>query len=93
MRLHPQAVEYYKLGMTTEPTTTPTDWAASFDGGATWVTAVDLDGLSGWLVAGPDADTPGSATVLGTGMLRPLIRHVDFPETIVRVAPSIVVSR
>ena len=33
MRLHPQAVEYYKLGMTTEPTTTPTDWAASFDGG------------------------------------------------------------
>ena len=93
MRLHPKGVEYYRLGLTTDPATVTTDWAASFDDGDTWTTAADVDGLSGWLVAGPDADTPGTAVVLTTGTTRPIVRHVDNPETIVRTAPTIVVSR
>jgi hypothetical protein len=27
--------EYYQLGITTDPATTPTQWQASFDSGAT----------------------------------------------------------
>ena len=93
MRLHPKGVEYYRLTLTTDPATGPTDWSASFDDGTTWTTAADVDGEAGWLIAGPDADTPGVARILPAGTTRPIVRHVDNPETIIRSAPPILVSR
>lgn len=88
MQLNRQAVEWYALEITTDPTVT--GWEASFDDGTTWLasTTVGTDGWFRWLVAGPDAPTPGSATVLAAS-LRPLVRAVENPEVVVRDAPRI----
>ena len=94
--LNRRSIEYYLLQIVTDPATTTTDWSASFDGGTTWTTAADIESVgqrwSGWLVAGPDASTPGTATVLPTGPTWPLVRHVDNPETIIRKSPLIYVG-
>lgn len=87
MNLDRLAREYYRVAVTTDPVSTSTDWAATFDGGATWVDAVDVDGDSAWLVAGPDAD-PDDAVVI-TASMTPRLRMVDNPEIVVRRAPSI----
>ena len=86
MRLHPTAVEWYPLEITTDPAVSA--WEASFDNGATWVasTTVGTDGYSRWLVAGPDATSPGTAIVLPLGRTSPRIRATDSPEVIVRTS-------
>lgn len=85
--------EFYGLGITTEPAVSA--WEASFDGEATWVAGTTTDGVTRWLVAGPDYDdtvgAPATATVL-TGSVLPKIRAVDNPEVIIRRAPRITVS-
>ena len=84
------ACEWMKLSITTEPATTPTDWEASIDEGTTWVSAQDVGGLSGWLVAGPDyagVSTPDFTTALGVVKVK--VRLIDLPETIIAVAPRI----
>lgn len=67
-----------------------TSWAASFDDGATWKEATDIDGRSGWLVAGPEAkDNPAGTIVLEVGAYRPLGKHVDNPEIVVPSLPEL----
>lgn len=90
MILSPQGREYYALTITTTPATQPTDWAASFDHGATWVTATAVDGNSAWLVAGASAD-PTGAVVVRT-KTSPLVRLLDNPEIVVRSAPTIEIA-
>lgn len=91
MQLNRRAVEWYALEITTDPAVT--GWEASFDDGASWKasTAVGTDGWSRWLVAGPDAATPGTAVVLAA-TVRPLVRATENPEVVVRDAPRIYVS-
>lgn len=94
MKLHPTGVEYYALTITSEPELTATDWQASFDGGTTWSTAVDVDGRSAWLLAGAEvASPPADAIVMALGTTYPVVRCVDAPEVIVRDAAAVTVTR
>lgn len=94
MKLHPTAVEYYALEITVDqPDVAASEWQASFDGGTTWSTAVDVDGRSGWLLAGPEVASPGGAIVMPAGTTYPVVRLVDSPELVVRDAPAITVTR
>lgn len=90
MTLDSHACEWLKLNIVTEPETEPTDWAASFDSEATWVTAHDVDGNSGWLIAGPDYDgasLPDFTTTKATTRVK--VRLIDDPETVIRYATRI----
>lgn len=91
MELSRFAREFYGLEVTTTPATTATDWSASFDGGKTWTPAIDVDGHSGWLVAGRQADPTGAAARLSSGVT-PLVRLIANPEIVVRSAPPITVT-
>lgn len=88
MRLDRHGREYYKPGVTTDPAVDPTDWEASFDGGETWVAAIDDGGQAAWLVAGPDA-AAGTAVAVITRSVTPKVRLLDNPEIVVRDAPGI----
>lgn len=88
MILHRQGREYYALTITTSPTTQPTDWSASFDGGTTWSVATAVNGASAWLVAGATADATGAVAVLSRSV-NPLVRLTANPEIVVRDAPRI----
>jgi len=92
MRLDPQARRYYRLEVTTEPFEVPaTEWEASFDGGATWLPATEVDGLPAWLIAGPYAD-PGGAVAVVVKNVRPKIRVVADPEVEIENTPHIIVE-
>lgn len=80
--------EYYAVAITTLPATDPTDWEASFDGGATFFDATSVNGNSAWLVAGPSADATGAVAVL-TRPIVPKVRLIADPEVVVRSAPRI----
>ena len=88
MNLDRHGREYYKLTITTDPATTPTEWEASFDGGSTWVGATDVDGDASWLVEGPDAPPPVVGKVLAPGPVHPRVRLIEDPEVIVRRPPE-----
>lgn len=89
MKLHTQACEYYRLDITTEPAVLAGNWQLSLDRGDTWIGATVVDGLSAWLLAGPDYEGGENAIPITKGLIRPLLRLIDNPETIVRGAPSI----
>lgn len=91
MNLNPHGREYYEVGITTDPTTAPTDWEASFDSGDTWVAAIDVGGHAAWLVEGAAAPAPAAGVVLTVGV-QPLVRLTDNPEVIVRSAPRIYID-
>lgn len=93
MRLHPEACEYYRLRITTEPAITPASWELSLDGGDTWHTATVLDDDSAWLVKGPDYEGESVNALPITRSTTTLIRAVDTPETVVRAASRIELSR
>lgn len=88
MILSPAGREYYALTITTTPATQPTDWEASFDGGTTWVAALNVSGNSAWLVRGTNA-AAGSAVAVLTTSISPLVRLTANPELVVRGAPRI----
>jgi hypothetical protein len=88
MILHRNGREYYALDITTTPSTVPTDWQASFDGGSTWVAALNVSGHPAWLLAGASADIGTSVAVL-SGRVRPQVRLIAAPEIVVRDAPLI----
>lgn len=83
MKLSSYGREYYELTITTSPATIPTDWEASFDGGATWITALNVSGNSAWLVRGTNAPA-GAAVAIITASLNPKVRLTLSPEIIVR---------
>lgn len=87
MNLNRRAREFYALEITTVPPVAG-PWEASFDRGATWEVATDVDGVPSWLVAGPDA-APGEAVHVVTTAVTPLVRAVENPEVVVRNAPRI----
>lgn len=91
MILDRAACEWFKLAITTEPVTGPTDWEASIDGGETWVSAHDVEDNSGWLVAGPDYDGAASPDFTLTSSVHVKVRLSDNPETVIRTAPNITV--
>lgn len=96
MRLHVEAAEYYRLTITTDPSTPAADWQASFDGAATWHDAEVVSDTSAWLVAGPSFVGSGPSNpdaIVLTGSSRPLIRLLDDPETVIRSAPSITIFK
>lgn len=102
-RLHRQEQVYYTLP--TLSATTPagaqsipvTGWAASFDGGLTWIAAVahpDLATAPAWLIRGPSypgsGDTAvGTGTVITASATGVLIRLRDSPETDIEQADPI----
>lgn len=88
MNLHRNGREYYALTITTTPTTTPTEWEASFDRGTTWIPAANVAGNSAWLLAGGSAD-PTDAVAVVSRRVTPLVRLIDAPEIVVRDAPII----
>lgn len=93
MFLSPIGVKDYRLTIITTPVFA--GWEASFDGGTSWL-AGTVDGTLAntwvWLVAGPHAPSPGSATVLAAD-LYPLIRPVGAaPEVDVLKAPYIAIA-
>jgi hypothetical protein len=75
VRLDRHGREYYKPGVTTDPAVDPTDWEASFDGGETWVAAIDDGGQA--------------AVAVITRSVTPKVRLLDNPEIVVRDAPGI----
>lgn len=88
MDLSKHGKEYYELEIVTDPATDPTDWEASFDAGATWTDAVDVEGRAAWLVAGSLVSSPGNAAVL-SHTTQPLVRLIANQEDVVRPAPLI----
>lgn len=90
MQLNPRACEYYRLAITATPPVTSAAWELSVDGGATWTAATVVDGLPAWLVRGPDyAGDQTDTALLVSATVRPILRLIDDPETIVRTSPSI----
>ena len=90
MNLPASGREFYALRITTTPSVT--GWEASFDGGDTYVAGVEDDGVTRWLVAGPDADEGDAVAVIPAAGVRPRVRVEDDPEIIVRTAPRIYVA-
>lgn len=88
MHLSKTGIERYQPNPSTTPTISASLWEASFDDGTTWVAAQVVSGAPTWLVAGPDATSPGSATVLpdGVAWVVPALRFSNPPELIVRDA-------
>ena len=87
MKLSEFGTEYYRLRIHNEPE--ELTWAASFDGGATYVDG-EYDEESDvwrWLLSGPKSE--GSGTVLLRGTFRPLIKATIGDESVVRIAPTI----
>lgn len=71
-------------------------WEASFDGGVTWTTAVEVADHTGWwewLVAGPKVTEalPVGATLAATltETVQPIGRLVDNPEVVAEHMPRI----
>lgn len=90
MNLDPHARRYYRLQIDVTPTAAaPTEWEASFDGGANWFRAVPVDGLPAWLVAGPLAEQGTAVAVLPYGSTAPRIRLVAGAEIEVETPPTI----
>lgn len=91
MKLDPAGCEWYKLEITTDPATIPTDWEASIDGGTTYETAVDVGGDPAWLTAGPDyVPGPTPTFVVTASRTHVKVRLIDNPETVIRSsAPAI----
>ena len=87
MNLNRAAREYYALEIVTEPAVA--SWEATFDAGATWDAGTTTDGITRWLVAGPDATAGSAVAVLALGTTKPRIRATSNPEVIVRDAPAI----
>jgi hypothetical protein len=85
VNLHPRAREYYALEIVTDPPVP--SWDASFDDGVTWVAGTTTDGVTRWLVAGPDAN-PTGATVLAKSV-KPLVRATSNPEIVVRHSDAV----
>ena len=91
MRLHRTAREILVVEVTTEPPTLITDWQLSVDGGTTWSAPITANGVTGWLVAGPDCPTTAAGQIdLPLGTTLTLLRLVDDPEVTVRPGPSVV---
>lgn len=91
--LHREGRQYYALRIETDEPAT--GWEASFDGGATYVPAVEADGESRWLVNGPTFDpdsAPLAPSILIAANMRPLLRLIDNPEVIVHQGPAIILE-
>jgi hypothetical protein len=87
VHLSRQGIERYQPGPTTDPPVDPSIWSASFDGGNTWRDADVVNDAPTWLVAGPDAVSPGSAIVLAdTAWIVPALRFTNGAEIIIRDA-------
>lgn len=85
--LHRLGREWYTLTIATTPAVTA--WEASFDRGLTFKPGEVAGGGSvRWLVAGADADPTGADAVISEYTI-PLIRAIDDPEVVVRIAPAI----
>lgn len=99
MILDSAACEWYGLKIDTVPDAPSTDWEASFDEGATYLPATPIagvidgqtvEGLAGWLIAGPNYDgdsEPDFATAVAYTPVK--VRLIDNPETVIHDAPRI----
>ena len=90
-RLHRAGIEYMTATISDAPTQVI---AASIDGGVTFpITCARVDTTHvRFLVAGPSASSPGSATVLPLGRTVVLLRDTDSPELPIRTAGAIDVA-
>lgn len=91
MILSQHAREFYTLAIVTDPPVTA--WEASFDGGRTWHAGQAVGGDTRWLLRGPAVpDDPGRPAVPVTRSVQPLVRGIDEPEVLIRVAPYIILT-
>lgn len=88
MKLDPQAREFYRLKITTDPVSLPEAWEASFNEGLNYYPAANLSGWSVWLLAGPDVAL-GAAVAVITHAITPKVRLIANPEVVVRGAPKV----